>query len=40
MIGQNFSEAPVQKLLRRTDHGSIRVQSPVDGEDRLASAAP
>ena len=38
MIGQNFSAAPVQKLLRQTDHGSIRVQSPVDGQDRLASA--
>jgi diguanylate cyclase (GGDEF)-like protein/PAS domain S-box-containing protein len=38
MIGQNFSAAPVQKLLRQTDHGSLRVQSPVDGEDRLASA--
>src|SRR5580698_10140942 len=38
MIGQNFSAAPVQKLLRQVDHGSLRVQSPVDGEDRLASA--
>jgi diguanylate cyclase (GGDEF)-like protein/PAS domain S-box-containing protein len=37
MIGQNFSEAPAQKLLRETDHGSLRLQSPVDGEDRLAS---
>ena len=38
MIGQNFSTAPMQKLLREENHGSIRVQSPVDGEDRLASA--
>ena len=38
MIGQNFSTAPMQKLLREANHGSIRVQSPVDGEDRLASA--
>jgi diguanylate cyclase (GGDEF)-like protein/PAS domain S-box-containing protein len=38
MIGQSFAGAPVQKLLQQSDHGSIRVQSPVDGEDRLASA--
>jgi diguanylate cyclase (GGDEF)-like protein/PAS domain S-box-containing protein len=38
MIGQNFSTAPMQKLLREANHGSIRVQSPVDREDRLASA--
>jgi diguanylate cyclase (GGDEF)-like protein/PAS domain S-box-containing protein len=38
MIGQNLSGAPVQRLLQQADHGSIRVQSPVDGEDRLASA--
>ncbi len=37
MIGQNFSNAPVQKLLAHADHGTIRVISPVDGEDRLAS---
>ncbi|HEY3891619.1 MAG TPA: EAL domain-containing protein [Bradyrhizobium sp.] len=38
MIGQNFSNAPIQKLLAHADHGTIRVISPVDGEDRLASA--
>src|ERR1700744_2329539 len=27
MIGQNFSGAPAQKLLRETNHGSLRVQS-------------
>ncbi len=37
MIGQNFSNAPVQQLLAHADHGTIRVISPVDGEDRLAS---
>jgi len=37
MIGQNFSNAPVQKLLAHADHGTMRVISPVDGEDRLAS---
>jgi diguanylate cyclase (GGDEF)-like protein/PAS domain S-box-containing protein len=38
MIGQNFSTAPVQSLLRDADHASLRVRSPVDGEDRLAAA--
>jgi diguanylate cyclase (GGDEF)-like protein/PAS domain S-box-containing protein len=37
MIGRNLSGAPMQKLLKETDHGTMRVQSPVDGEDRLAS---
>jgi diguanylate cyclase (GGDEF)-like protein len=37
MIGRNFRTAPVQKLLARVDHGTIRLTSPVDGEDRLAS---
>jgi diguanylate cyclase (GGDEF)-like protein len=38
MIGRNFRTAPVQKLLSRVDHGTIRLISPIDGEDRLASA--
>ena len=38
MIGQNLSAAPVQQLLRGSDSGTIRLLSPVDGEDRLASA--
>jgi diguanylate cyclase (GGDEF)-like protein len=37
MIGQKFSNAPIQRLLAQTDHGTLRVISPVDGEDRLAS---
>jgi diguanylate cyclase (GGDEF)-like protein len=37
MIGRNFRTAPVQKLLSRVDHGTIRLISPIDGEDRLAS---
>ncbi len=37
MIGQNLSTSPVLSLLRGTDHATIRQQSPVDGEARLAS---
>jgi diguanylate cyclase (GGDEF)-like protein len=37
MIGENLSTAPIQTLLRGTDHGTIQLQSPIDGEDRLAS---
>ena len=37
MIGRNFSTAPVQQILTKADHGTIRLVSPVDGEDRLAS---
>jgi diguanylate cyclase (GGDEF)-like protein len=38
MIGQNFSAAPTQQLLTKANHGTIRLISPIDGEDRLASA--
>jgi diguanylate cyclase (GGDEF)-like protein len=38
MIGQNLSAAPVQQLLVRENHGTIRLVSPIDGEDRLAAA--
>ena len=38
MIGQNFSAAPVQQLLTKANHGTIRLISPIDGEDRLAAA--
>jgi diguanylate cyclase (GGDEF)-like protein len=38
MIGQNFSAAPVQQLLTKADHGTIRLLNPIDGQDRLASA--
>jgi diguanylate cyclase (GGDEF)-like protein len=37
MIGRNFSTAPVEQILTKADHGTIRLVSPVDGEDRLAS---
>lgn len=38
MIGRNFGTAPVQQLLSKTQQGTIRLISPVDGENRLASA--
>jgi diguanylate cyclase (GGDEF)-like protein len=38
MIGRNFRTAAVQQMLSKADHGTTRVISPVDGEDRLASA--
>jgi diguanylate cyclase (GGDEF)-like protein len=38
MIGRNFRTAAVQQMLAKADHGTTRVISPVDGEDRLASA--
>ena len=37
MIGQNLSKAPVQQMLHKTGHVTLRVRSPIDGEDRLAS---
>ncbi len=40
MIGQNFRSAPlISKILTGQAHQSLRVQSPVDGQDRLGSAA-
>jgi diguanylate cyclase (GGDEF)-like protein len=38
MIGRNFQTAPIQQILSRADHGTTRLISPIDGEDRLASA--
>jgi diguanylate cyclase (GGDEF)-like protein len=39
MIGQNFLKAPLfQKVLSKTNQGSLRLASPVDGKDRLGSA--
>jgi diguanylate cyclase (GGDEF)-like protein len=39
MIGQNFQASPVhQQVLSRSDHGTIQLESPIDGADRLASA--
>ncbi|MDO8399373.1 MAG: EAL domain-containing protein [Bradyrhizobium sp.] len=37
MIGQNFKTAPVSKILSEAGHGTMRLISPVDGEDRLAA---
>jgi diguanylate cyclase (GGDEF)-like protein len=39
MIGQNFKAGPVhQQVLSKSDHGTVRIISPIDGQDRLASA--
>jgi diguanylate cyclase (GGDEF)-like protein len=38
MIGKNLETDPVKELLSRADHGTARLISPVDGEERLASA--
>ena len=39
MIGSNFSDGPVhQQILSKSDHGTIRLISPIDGIERLASA--
>jgi diguanylate cyclase (GGDEF)-like protein len=37
MIGRNFRTAPVQTLLSKVKYGTVRLISPVDGEERLAS---
>src|SRR5258707_6615656 len=39
MIGMNFKTGPVhQQVLSKSDHGTIRITSPIDGQKRLASA--
>ena len=39
MIGMNFKTGPVhQRVLSKSDHGTIRITSPIDGQERLASA--
>ena len=39
MIGRNFSNGPIHlQVLSKTDHGTLRLTSPMDGVDRLASA--
>ncbi len=39
MIGSNFKAGPVhQEVLSKSDHGTIRLISPIDGKARLASA--
>jgi diguanylate cyclase (GGDEF)-like protein len=38
MIGRNFSSGPIfQNVLSKADHGTTRLDSPVDGQDRLGS---
>jgi diguanylate cyclase (GGDEF)-like protein/PAS domain S-box-containing protein len=37
MIGRNFKTTPVHQVLSKADHGTTRLISPVDGEDRLAA---
>jgi diguanylate cyclase (GGDEF)-like protein len=39
MIGKNFKTGPVhQQVLSKSDHGTVRITSPIDGQARLASA--
>jgi diguanylate cyclase (GGDEF)-like protein len=39
MIGLNFRDGTVHReILAKADHGTIRLTSPIDGRDRLASA--
>jgi diguanylate cyclase (GGDEF)-like protein/PAS domain S-box-containing protein len=38
MIGQNFANGPFFKLLSNVNQGSLRLTSPIDGQDRLGSA--
>ena len=39
MIGQNFADGPFfQNVLSKADQGTLRLTSPVDGQDRLGSA--
>jgi diguanylate cyclase (GGDEF)-like protein len=37
MIGRNFRLAAAQQILSKADHGTVRLISPIDGEDRLAA---
>jgi diguanylate cyclase (GGDEF)-like protein len=39
MIGQNFASAPLfRDVMSKSDHGTLRLNSPVDGEEKLGSA--
>src|SRR6266478_6780134 len=39
MLGKNFAGDPVHRqILSRSDHGTMRLTSPLDGQERLASA--
>ncbi|MEN3380121.1 MAG: hypothetical protein V7608_165 [Hyphomicrobiales bacterium] len=38
MIGRNFSTGPIfQNVLSKADHGTTRLDSPIDGQDRIGS---
>ncbi len=38
LIGQNFADGPFfQNVLSKSDHGTVRTVSPVDGKDRLGA---
>jgi len=38
MIGSNFADGPIHRqILSKSDHGTMRLTSPIDGIDRLAS---
>ena len=38
MIGQNFADGPFfQSVFSKSDHGTVRTVSPVDGQDRLGA---
>ena len=37
MIGRNFKTAAAQQILSKANYGTVRLISPVDGEDRLAA---
>jgi PAS domain-containing protein len=39
LIGRNFSTGPIfQNVLSKADHGTTRLDSPIDGQDRIGSA--
>ncbi|HXL13619.1 MAG TPA: EAL domain-containing protein [Bradyrhizobium sp.] len=39
MIGSNISASPIyQEVIAKSDHGTVRLTSPIDGQDRVASA--
>ena len=37
MIGRSFRTAPMHQILSKADHGTARLSSPIDGEERLAA---
>jgi diguanylate cyclase (GGDEF)-like protein len=38
MIGRNFASSPLfEQVLSKADHGTMRINSPVDGQERLGS---